>query len=111
MGLLTPARAEGDRRRYGPDDLFRVALILRAKEAGFGLDAIHEMVTTRDPEVRREVMRRQRADLVRRIARAQTSLTLIDGALNCDHRDFTTCPHFQQMLREQIGDDAFHTPE
>ncbi|MGN9842638.1 MerR family transcriptional regulator [Nonomuraea sp. H19] len=37
MGLLSPARIGGDRRRYGPDDLYRVAMVLRAKEAGFSV--------------------------------------------------------------------------
>ncbi|MEU7915795.1 MerR family transcriptional regulator [Microbispora bryophytorum] len=29
VGLLTPARVAGDRRRYGPGDLFRVAVLER----------------------------------------------------------------------------------
>jgi DNA-binding transcriptional MerR regulator len=34
MGLLTPARDAAGRRRYKTADLTRVAVILRAKEAG-----------------------------------------------------------------------------
>ncbi|MEV7908555.1 MerR family transcriptional regulator [Streptomyces anulatus] len=110
VGLLTPGRVEGDRRRYGPDDLFRVAVILRAKEAGFGLEDIHEMITARNPGTRHRVLRRHRADLVRRIAQAQTSLELIDGALTCDHGDFTACPHFQETMKEQVRSDIFTIP-
>jgi DNA-binding transcriptional MerR regulator len=103
VGLLAPARAEADRRRYGPDDLYRIAVILRAKEAGFGLDDIHQMIATQSSDARHEILRRHRADLMRRIAEAQASLELIECALECDHEDFTTCPHFHQMVTERIG--------
>ena len=63
MGLLAPSRAEGQRRRYGPDDLYRVAVILRGKEAGFSLDDIREMMSTRDAAARRDVLVRRRSDL------------------------------------------------
>ncbi|MEU8247344.1 MerR family transcriptional regulator [Nonomuraea sp. NPDC048916] len=102
MGLLSPARAEGDRRRYGPDDLYRVAVILRAKEAGFGLDDTREMITTTDAASRRAILLRHRADLARRIAEAQASLELIDCALDCDHEDLTGCPNFQAMVTERL---------
>ncbi|MEV0591453.1 MerR family transcriptional regulator [Nonomuraea cavernae] len=103
MGLLSPVRAEGDRRRYGPGDLYRVAVVLRAKKAGFGLDDIREMITTTDPAARRAVLSRHRAALARRIAQARASLELIDCALDCDHEDFMSCPNFQAMLDERIS--------
>ncbi|MFG1706229.1 MerR family transcriptional regulator [Nonomuraea sp. M3C6] len=103
MGLLCPARIGGERRRYGPDDLYRVAVILRAKEAGFSLDDIREMMTTSDAAERRGVLLRRRAELARRIAEAQASLELIDCALDCDHEDFTSCSHFQSMVAERIS--------
>lgn len=103
MGLLAPARVEGARRRYGPDDLYRVAVILRAKEAGFSLDEIREMTATPDAEARRAVLLRRRAELAQRIAEAQASLELIGYALDCDHEDFTGCRHFQATVAERIS--------
>ncbi|WP_378789486.1 MerR family transcriptional regulator [Nonomuraea fastidiosa] len=103
MGLLSPARVEGDRRRYGRDDLYRIALILRAKEAGIGLADIRRMLTTTDPAARREILHRHREDLIRRIAAAQASLALLDCALTCEHEDLATCRHFQAMLTERVG--------
>jgi MerR family copper efflux transcriptional regulator len=105
VGLLSPARA-GGHRRYGRDDLYRVAMILCAKEAGFGLDDIREMVVARDPVEREAALRRHRAELARRIAEARASLSLIDCALGCDHEDFTTCAHFQALVAERIGTGA-----
>lgn len=106
VGLLSPFRAVADRRRYGHDHLYRVAVILRAKEAGFGLDDIRAMISVGDPAARRVILQRHRADLARRIAQAQASLDLIDCALGCDHDDFTQCPHFQAMVADRTGIDA-----
>ncbi|SEP53323.1 MerR family transcriptional regulator [Amycolatopsis saalfeldensis] len=103
MGLLSPVRAAGSRRRYGRDDLYRVAVILRAKEAGFSLNDIRDMITAQEPAARRDVLRRRHAELARRIAEAQASLELIECALDCDHDDFTQCDHFQAMVADRIG--------
>jgi MerR family copper efflux transcriptional regulator len=111
VGLLAPPRAVAGRRRYSADHLYRIAVILRAKEAGFGLDDIREMFAAPGPEQRTEVLRRRRAELARRIAEAQASLELIDCALTCDHDDFTSCPHFQAMVADRIGVEApVHVP-
>jgi DNA-binding transcriptional MerR regulator len=108
MGLLTPARVTASRRRYGPADLYRIAVILRAKEAGFGLEDIREMFAAQDPAARTAILRRHRAELAARIAAAQASLELIDGALDCDHEDIATCPHFQAAIDALISPD--HLP-
>lgn len=108
MGLLTPARIGADRRRYGTDDLYRVAAILRAKEAGFSLDDVRAMISTSDPVERRAILARQRAELARRIAEAQASLELIDCALDCEHEDLPGCPHFQAKLAERISASPPH---
>jgi DNA-binding transcriptional MerR regulator len=106
VGLLAPARVHGARRRYGLDDLYRVAVILRAKEAGFGLDDIRDMMTAQDPTTRRAILGRHREELARRIAQAQASLDLIDCALNCEHDDIATCRHFRTMLADRVGIEA-----
>lgn len=101
-GLLSPAR-QGDRRRYSDADLYRVASILLAKEAGFGLADIRSMLAAGTVTARHEVMARHRADLEARIDRARAALTMLDGALNCDHDDVMACPHFQGRLRDVPG--------
>jgi DNA-binding transcriptional MerR regulator len=62
VGLLSPARAEGDRRRHGRDDLYRVAAILRAGEAGIGLEDLRQTLTAAEPATRREILRHNRED-------------------------------------------------
>lgn len=102
MGLLAPSRVNG-RRRYSFDDLFRIDVILQAKEVGLHLDEIREMLTTTDPKHRRAILRRQHTELAERIARAQASLEMIEHGLKCPHEDFTTCPNFQRKSAERIG--------
>ncbi|MGW3565501.1 MerR family transcriptional regulator [Streptomyces sp. NPDC000941] len=106
MGLLQPHRDRGGRRRYTHDHFVRVAVILRAKEAGLGLDAIRDMMTASGPAARRATLLRERDALRRHIAEAQAALDLMQCALDCDHEDFTTCPHFQQLIADRIGLDA-----
>lgn len=102
IGLLAPRRVSG-RRRYGQDDLYRVAIILRAKQAGLGLEAIREVLATAEPGARRRIMQRHRDELRRRIDELQSSLDLIECALDCDHADIATCPHFRRVLDESVA--------
>ncbi|MED7827392.1 MerR family transcriptional regulator, partial [Streptomyces chiangmaiensis] len=89
MGLVTPARDAAGRRRYGAADLTRIAVILRAKEAGLSLDTIRTLAGTADPVKRREMLQEEAAALRSRIATARYSLELIECALDCDHEDVT----------------------
>lgn len=101
-GLLTPAR-EGDRRRYSDADLYRVASILLAKEAGFGLPDIRAMLAAGTAAARHEVMKRHRDALRARIARARAALAMFEGGLTCDHDDLMACESFQGRLRGVPG--------
>ncbi|TDC94307.1 MerR family transcriptional regulator [Actinomadura sp. 7K507] len=107
MGLLSPARAAAGRRRYGRSDLYRVASILLAKEAGLALTDIRDILTTADVERRREIQRRHRDELARRIAEMQAALTFIEGGLACDYEDLTECPNYQSMIADRI---SMHAP-
>ena len=103
MRLLAPGRVSASRRRYRDSDLYRVAVILRAKEAGFSLEEIRELIAAREPADRTAVLRRRRAELAARIATAQASLELIDCALDCDHEDIAECPHFQATVAARVS--------
>ncbi|MFG1998165.1 MerR family transcriptional regulator [Spirillospora sp. NPDC048911] len=98
MGLLAPARVTGDRRRYGTGDLYRIAIILRAKDGGFGLAEIRAMLSAPGRAERRAVLLSRRAELARRIAEAQASLELIDCALDCEQEDLAACPDFRAEI-------------
>jgi DNA-binding transcriptional MerR regulator len=103
MGLLSPARATGGRRRYGRSDLYRVGGILLAKEAGLALTDIRDILTIADIEKRREITRRHRDELVRRIEEMRAALNLIEGGLTCGYEDITECPSHQQLTGPPPG--------
>ncbi|MFE9169755.1 MerR family transcriptional regulator [Streptomyces kebangsaanensis] len=106
MGLLVPARNTAGHRRYRAADLARVAVILRAKEAGLSLDTIRSLVTPTDAVKRRNTLREKAEALRSRIAAAQAALELVECALGCDREDFTQCAHFQQVVADRAGADA-----
>lgn len=101
-GLLSPTR-DGDRRRYSDTDLYRVASIMLAKEAGFALADIRSMLGADTATARHEVMARHRASLEAKIARAQAALAMLDGGQSCGHDDLMGCPNFQGLLRDVPG--------
>ena len=53
IGLLSPVRASGGRRRYDRFDLYRVASILLAKEAGLTQEQIADAVSASQSQVSR----------------------------------------------------------
>ncbi|MFJ8234075.1 MerR family transcriptional regulator [Streptomyces sp. NPDC094448] len=106
MGLLHPGRDAGGRRRYGADDLTRVAAILISKEAGLGLDTVRSLSATVDRATRHEILRPAAKELRARIAAARASLELIEGALNCEHEDVTQCPSYRRLIAERVHSQA-----
>ncbi|MET7511832.1 MerR family transcriptional regulator [Streptomyces albidoflavus] len=92
MGLLDPVRDAAGRRRYGADDLARVASILVMKEAGLGLATIRSLSATTDRTARRELLRPAAEELRSRIAAAQAALELVESGLSCAYEDVTDCP-------------------
>ncbi|MGC5290516.1 MerR family transcriptional regulator [Micromonospora sp. DT231] len=106
VGLLCPARVTGGRRRYTRDDLFRVASILRAKQAGLSLPDIRAFLAAGNPAVRKDVLRRNYGALRVRMAALRSALDLLEAGLNCSHEDVATCPNYRSQLAElvEVGD-------
>lgn len=102
VGLLSPARVTGGRRRYTRDDLFRVASILRAKQAGLSLPDIRAFLAAGDPAVRKDVLRRNHGALQARMAALRSALDLLEAGLNCSHEDVSTCPNYRSQLAELV---------
>lgn len=97
-GLLTPARAAGGQRRYGEDDLYRVALILLSKDAGVSLRGLREFLSTGGDKA---ILRRHLAVLERRIAEAQAAKELVEHALECPI-SLEECPHARERIAARI---------
>ncbi|OLF11108.1 MerR family transcriptional regulator [Actinophytocola xinjiangensis] len=108
-GLLRPDRTASTHRRYGTDDLYRIASILNAKEAGLSLPDIRALLTATDPVSRKEVLARQRRLLAERLARTTAALRLVEGAIECTHEDITTCPNYRARVDLRLRESAHVT--
>ena len=105
VGLLDPRRRANGRRRYGPADEARIAMILLAKDAGLGLDQIRLLfAATADRPARRALYREHHDRLAERIAALQASLSVLEHAMGCDAEDITTCPDFQAKVAARLPD-------
>ncbi|MCR6482984.1 MerR family transcriptional regulator [Amycolatopsis sp. OK19-0408] len=98
VGLLAPARDAGGQRRYGEDDLFRIALILMSKEVGVGLRDVAEFLASGGDKT---VLRRHLGVLERRIEEAQAAKELIEHALECPLK-LEDCPHAPAEITARI---------
>ena len=101
MGLLTPTRDSAGRRRYDRDDLVRVAVIQRSKQAGMSLDQIRHLVDS-DAPGRHQVLEAHLADIQQRIVSLELSRAMTEHALRCQAHDITTCPNFRRRLDEVL---------
>lgn len=101
VGLLAPFRDSAGRRRYGEDDVVRVAVILRSKAAGMSLDQIAHLLE-RDMAGRHEVLHAHLDDLDRRMAEMRRSRAMTEHALRCSAHDISTCPRFREELADVL---------
>ncbi|WP_194396965.1 MerR family transcriptional regulator [Microbacterium atlanticum] len=102
VGLLRPQRDAGDRRRYGDDDLVRIGVIVRSKNAGMSLEQIGVLLDEQAPE-RHRVLEEHLAELGRRMADMEKSRRMTEHALRCRSHDITTCPRFRAIMEEVVA--------
>jgi DNA-binding transcriptional MerR regulator len=102
VGLLRPKRDGGDRRRYGDDDLVRIAVIVRSKRAGMSLEQIGVLLDENAPE-RHRVLEDHLADLDQRMADMERSRRMTEHALRCTAHDISTCPRFRAIIAEVVA--------
>lgn len=101
QGLLTPARDAAGRRRFGADDIVRVAAILANQSAGLSLEQIATLFDT-EAEGRRELLEQHLADLERRRLELEVAREVTAHALQCQRHDVTTCPRFREAVGELV---------
>lgn len=94
LGLLAPADRAGGRRRYDESVLRRLEVIAFAKEAGFTLGQIGDLLSGPGHAIegRRALTRRKLEEVNARIARAEAMRTLLEASLACDCRALEECP-------------------
>ncbi|MAS53238.1 MAG: MerR family transcriptional regulator [Pimelobacter sp.] len=101
VGLLRPARDSAGRRRYGRDELVRVAVILRNKAAGMSLEQIAVLLDAGAPD-RHRVLEAHLADLDRRMQEMKLSRQMTEHALRCRAHDVANCPRFRTGIEDLL---------
>lgn len=102
VGLLRPARDTAGRRRYGQDDVVRIAVIQRSKAAGMTLDQIAVLLDDGSAG-RHEVLQRHLDDLDRRMEDMRRSRDMTEHAMGCRSHDIATCPRFRASVEDVLA--------
>jgi len=105
VGLLAPARDSGGRRRFGDADITRVAIILRSKGAGMGLDQIAALLDGGAPQ-RHAILEAHLAELDRRMSEMVRAREMAEHAFGCDQHDIATCPRFAAYVADIVDGTA-----
>lgn len=118
IGIMPePGRTEGGQRRYGDTELDRLAFIRHARQLGFGLDAIRELLDLSDHPDRPcaeadAIARRQLRQVAQRMARLDALKTELErmihecsGGRTADCRVLTVLRDHSECLTEhdEIG--------
>lgn len=96
-GLLTPPRDGAGRRRYGPDEVVRVAAVIANQSAGLSLEQIRTLFDG-GASGRKELLEQHLAELERRRVELEVAREVTEHALHCEAHDVTTCPRFVQAV-------------
>ena len=101
IGLLDPRRDASGYRRYGPDELVRIAVIQRNKLAGMTLEQIRVLLDAGAKD-RHEVLEGHLRDLEERMLALERSREMTEHALRCRAHDITACPRFVAAVEDLL---------
>lgn len=104
-GLLEPVRDASGYRRYGPDDLTRVAVILRSKAAGMSLEQVGVLLDGGAAN-RHAVLEAHLRALAERAEAVERSREMTEHALRCRSHDITSCPRFAAFVADVVDGKA-----
>jgi DNA-binding transcriptional MerR regulator len=106
LGLLpAPVRVSGQ-RRYPPETLELVGLVLLLRDAGFTLRELKTLMAARPQglDVWRAHYESKLAELDARIAKAEAARTAIAHGLACPHTDgLFACPNFNGAIAARLA--------
>ncbi|CAH0190615.1 HTH-type transcriptional regulator HmrR [Microbacterium oxydans] len=102
VGLLSPERDAGSRRKYGEDQIVRIAVIQRSKGAGMTLEQIGVMLDDSSQE-RHQVLQQHLDDIDRRMEDMRRSRAMTEHAMQCRSHDIATCPRFRENVADVMA--------
>ncbi|MFE7197172.1 MerR family transcriptional regulator [Microbacterium oxydans] len=102
VGLLRPPRDSAGRRRYGEDEVVRIAVIQRSKAAGMTLDQISVLLDDGSAG-RHQVLQQHLDDIDRRMEEMRLSREMTEHAMGCRAHDIATCPRFRAGVDDVLA--------
>lgn len=102
VGLLRPPRDLAGRRRYGEDEIVRIAVIQRSKAAGMSLDQIAVLLDDGSAG-RHQVLQQHLDDIDRRMEEMRLSRAMTEHAMGCRAHDIATCPRFRAGVDDVLA--------
>lgn len=102
VGLLSPRRDSGGRRKYDEDQIVRIAVIQRSKSAGMTLEQIGVMLDDGARE-RHQVLQQHLDDIDRRMEDMRRSREMTEHAMNCRSHDIATCLRFRAGVADVMA--------
>ena len=102
VGLLRPPRDNAGRRRYGEDEVVRIAVIQRSKAAGMSLDQIAVLLDDGSAG-RHQVLQQHLDDIDRRMDEMRRSREMTEHAMGCRAHDIATCPRFRAGVDDVLA--------
>ncbi|MEV4666282.1 MerR family transcriptional regulator [Microbacterium sp. LWO12-1.2] len=102
VGLLRPSRDDAGRRRYGEDEVVRIAVIQRSKAAGMSLEQIGVLLDDGSAG-RHHVLQEHLDDLDRRMEEMRRSREMTEHAMRCRSHDIATCPRFREGVADVLA--------
>lgn len=97
IGLLAePLRTEGQQRRYGTGDIRRLSFIRHARELGFEIDAIRQLLNLTNAPDRscgevHDIAKAHLDEVKDKIARLTALRDELESMVACDHRRISDC--------------------
>jgi DNA-binding transcriptional MerR regulator len=100
LGLVRPRQRTAGQRRYGPEAVATVAVVVFLRQIGFPLADIKRLLASRavSPEAWREHARRQLDQLDAQIAKAEAARQAIEHSLHCPKDDILACRMFWETV-------------
>ncbi len=107
-GLLEAPEREGGRRRYGAEAADVLALIAAAKEAGFSLDEVDQLLHGFEPKTPpserwRRMAKAKLEDLDRRMAELEQMRALLRRGVDCGCLRVADCDLLRERLRDRTS--------
>lgn len=102
VGLVRPGRDAAGRRRYGEDDIARLAAVIRSKDAGMSLEQVAVLLDGSSHE-RHELLQAHVVELDRQVAALQRARAMTEHAFSCRAHDLTTCRGFRQTVADLLA--------